>query len=151
MGLCPRRRFQLPLLRGEQRPRMWQESARRVKRDFVLFEVDGVGGCGNLVLVAARHASLGERNLVRRERDLYSKLEGDCVPRKVNSSSHLLSRHQISRARNRTEEPLHTRLPTAQNTIKIYLCSAKGSLVARTLLFCFPLSRLRSIARAGGC
>jgi hypothetical protein len=39
---------------------MWQEKARRVKSDFMLFEVDGVGRGGNLVLVAARHASLGE-------------------------------------------------------------------------------------------
>jgi hypothetical protein len=53
---------------------MWQERTRRVKRDFMLFEVDGIGGSGNLVLVAARHASLGERNLVPRERDLYIKL-----------------------------------------------------------------------------
>jgi hypothetical protein len=53
---------------------MWQEKARRVKSDFMLYEVDGVGGGGNLVLVAARHASLGKRNLVRRERDLHIKL-----------------------------------------------------------------------------
>jgi hypothetical protein len=64
-GLCPRYRFQLLLLRGEQRQRMWQERASRVKSDFMLFEVDGVGRGGNLVLVAARHASLGKRNLVR--------------------------------------------------------------------------------------
>jgi hypothetical protein len=44
---------------------MWQERGRRVKSDFMLFEVDGVGGGGNLVLVAARHALLGKRNLVR--------------------------------------------------------------------------------------
>jgi hypothetical protein len=110
-----------------------------VKRDFMLFEVDGVGGGGNLVLVAARHASLGKRNLVRRERDLYIRLYGDYAPRKVNSSSHPLSRHQITRARNRTEEPLHTRLPAAQHTIKIYLCSTEESLVARALLFLFPV------------